>query len=92
LNFNEIFSRLNFLSWQFWLSLYLIINIFATFAPSKQDYKNIILGLVVYILTSVMIIQLDGFNLWMANVLAIVAVLLVVMNIISYIAVKVLKI
>lgn len=39
--FSTLKSQLSILSWQFWAFMYLIFNLVATMAPSKQDIKVI---------------------------------------------------
>lgn len=39
--FSTLNSQISILSWQFWAFLYLIFNLVATMAPSKQDIKVI---------------------------------------------------
>ena len=50
--FNNAWVNIKVISWQFWVWLFLNLNILAVFVPSKQDFKNIIFGLILYILIS----------------------------------------
>lgn len=59
----EFGVNLNIQTWQFWAYLFLIYNILATFTPSTQDYKNIIFGLVVWILVSYFTTYLNFANM-----------------------------
>jgi len=46
--FAAAWQNIQVASWQFWLWLFLNFNILAVFVPSKQDFKNIVIGLILY--------------------------------------------
>lgn len=71
-------NSIHFLSFKFLIALYIFINVLATFAPSKQDFKNSIIPILLYVIASFFLRQLDGFNLYVVNVLVIVAGVLVI--------------
>ncbi len=79
-------------TWKFWVYLFCLINVLATFAPSKQDIKNVAVILVLYILASVFIPQLAGINSFVAFALSIAAILLAIMTAIMYGAVLIKKV
>ena len=74
--------NLSSFSWQFFLALYIFINVLATFAPSKQDFKNSIIPILLYVIASFFLRQLDGFNLYLVNIVLIVAIVLLVANVV----------
>lgn len=90
----EWIANLEYISWQFWLSLFLSLNILAAFTPSKQDYKNIAGALALYIILSYYFTFLDKTNsslifvLGLANILVVIAIVfLILLNLLK----KVLK-
>ena len=48
----NIINQIDFMHWKFWAALLLMFNILATFHPSPQDFKNITLGVVIYVALS----------------------------------------
>lgn len=90
----EWLFNLDYGSWKFWLSIFLSLNILATFTPSKKDYKNILAGIILYIILSYFFIFFRPVNLMLiyvlslANIVLLVAIfLLIILNLIK----KVLK-
>ena len=80
----KIFSSINFLSWQFVLFVYLILNVLAIVSPSHQDYKNIALGLILYVVLSFFIPVLNqANNLFVSALLILVAVQLLALVILG---------
>lgn len=51
-NFKQILANIDVLTWKFWLILFLDFQLLAVFVPSKQDFKNIAVGLGIYLLLS----------------------------------------
>jgi hypothetical protein len=76
--------------WQFWVLLYLIISICAALAPSKQDFKNAIWGLLFLFLIGLIILYFQEtsnfLNILIGKYLSRVVVLGIFMEIISLIA------
>lgn len=68
-------------SWQFWVYLFAVINILATFAPSKQDIKNVALILVLYVAVSYFLPYLNFVNELLIYALGFAVVLLVIMTV-----------
>lgn len=67
--------HLNYFAWHFWLSLLILINILATFAPSSRDLKNSIIPILFYSILSLFIRSLDPLNIFLMNVFIIVLVI-----------------
>jgi len=92
-NFKTFFqSAWNLLSqgfgrWQFWFFLYLIISITAALAPSKQDFKNAIWGLLLLFAIGLIILYFyessNFLNILIGKYLSRVVVLGIFMEIIS---------
>lgn len=61
---SAFYNSINLLSWQFWLMIYIVFNITATMAPSKQDVKNVFwdliaLGIIFFLIFNVLKISFD---------------------------------
>lgn len=74
-------AQLNYASWQFWLSLFLTLNILAVFVPSRQDYKNIFFVCLIYIILSYFFTIFNQFNLVLINILILANLLLVLASV-----------
>ena len=72
---SKIFGSINFFSWQFALFVYLALNLLAVVSPSRQDYKNIILGLILYIVLSFFLPILNQVNNLFISALSILAII-----------------
>lgn len=86
----NLISNVSIISWQFWLWLFLSLNILAVFAPSKQDLKNIAFGLVIFILISYFLPVMVGVNSLIIFALSFALVMLVAALILLVVA-KMLK-
>lgn len=64
-------------SWKLWLSIFLSLNILATFTPSKKDYNNILAGIILYIILSYYFNFFTPFNLILVYVLSITNIILI---------------
>ena len=91
-NIKFAFERFDLLTWQFWVWLFLSLNILATFVPSKQDFKNIAFILVLYIIASIFIPQMAMINTALSLALGFALILLIIafaflgiINLIKYI-------
>jgi hypothetical protein len=70
--------HLDYSSWQFWLSIFLSLNILASFTPSKKDYKNIFWGIILYIAASYYFTFFDKINLILIYILSLANIVLVI--------------
>lgn len=82
--------NLDYMGWKFWLSVFLALNILATFTPSKKDYKNIIVGIILYLILSYYFSVFISANLILvyvlslANIILLIAIfLLIILNLIK---------
>jgi hypothetical protein len=73
----EWIFNLQYGGWKFWLSIFLSLNILATFTPSKKDYKNILAGIILYIILSYYFISFTTLNLILVYVLSLANIVLV---------------
>lgn len=69
-------ANLEYFRWKFWLSVFLSLNILATFTPSKKDYKNILVGIVVYIILSYYFSFFTRTNLILVYILSLANIIL----------------
>lgn len=77
-NFVHLIKSLPYQTWQFWFYLFLMLNILATFVPSKQDFKNIAGLLILYGVISILISGILALNLILSYALAFLLGLLVI--------------
>jgi len=76
------FIMANWLNWQFWIFIYLIISIIICLAPSKQDIKNALGGILVIFILGIIFHKLGFFpqflgiilNQYLGNVLTLSAI------------------
>ena len=61
-----LFIKQNWLSWQFWIFIYLIISIVICLTPSKTDIKNAFGGILVIFLLGLIFHYLDFFPQFLA--------------------------
>ncbi|HLD82191.1 MAG TPA: hypothetical protein VJA22_03235 [Patescibacteria group bacterium] len=73
---SEIIASTDFLSVRFVVFLFFVLNILATFAPSAQDYRNVIWGLIIYTALSVFFRPLVPVNLLLFHALVFSNILL----------------
>lgn len=74
----EWLFNLEYGSWKFWLSIFLSLNILAAFTPSKKDYKNILAGIILYIILSYYFVFFRPVNLMLIYVLSLANIVLLV--------------
>lgn len=86
-----LLDKISLLDWRFWLFLFLSLNLIATFIPSKQDFKNVAVILVVYVILSVILPFLSIVNSFLIFVLAFALGLLIIAFLLSLVFVLIKK-
>lgn len=80
----DLLRRIDFTGWQFGVALFLLLNVLATFVPSKQDFKNIAGLVALYFVASVFVEQMATINIFMAIALGGMFILQLLMTILLF--------
>ncbi|GEM_PF-5574850 len=80
----SVLKRIPYVSWQFFFFIFATFNILATFVPSHQDYRNVFIAILLYMMISFFLPWFEPLNLLLfylllsANILIFLALLLFV--------------